>query len=60
MKGFHSTGRTQRFLSAFSQISPHLRPRRHLMTATEYRAEMTTRFAVWDQVTSVVGLPATA
>ncbi|MBL3667252.1 IS6 family transposase [Streptomyces sp. M2CJ-2] len=33
MKGFRSTGGAQRFLAAFSGISPHFRPRRHLMTA---------------------------
>ncbi|GAA3482680.1 IS6 family transposase [Streptomyces yanii] len=37
MKGFRTVGRTQRFLSAFSQISPHFRPRRDRMTATGYR-----------------------
>ncbi|GAA3482752.1 IS6 family transposase [Streptomyces yanii] len=37
MKGFRTVGRTQRFLSAFSQISPHFRPCRHRMTATGYR-----------------------
>ncbi|MFE9446713.1 hypothetical protein ACFYO2_49545 [Streptomyces sp. NPDC006602] len=31
-------------LSAFSGISPHFRPRRHLMPAHHYRAEMTVRF----------------
>ncbi|MFD9138972.1 IS6 family transposase, partial [Streptomyces bottropensis] len=31
--------------------------RRHLMTAPGYRAEMTIRFAIWDQVT---GQPAVA
>ncbi|MBL3671506.1 IS6 family transposase [Streptomyces sp. M2CJ-2] len=60
MKGFRSVGGAQRFLSAFSGISPHFRPRRHLMTATEYRLEMTTRFAVWDQVTGAAGQPAEA
>ncbi|MBL3671214.1 IS6 family transposase [Streptomyces sp. M2CJ-2] len=60
MKGFRSVGGAQRFLSAFSGISPHFRPRRHLMTASEYRAEMTARFAVWDQVTGVAGQPAAA
>ncbi|SDD85448.1 DDE domain-containing protein [Streptomyces prasinopilosus] len=58
MKGFHSVGGAQRFLSAFSGISPHFRPRRHLMTAAHYRIEMTLRFAVWDQITGVTGLPA--
>lgn len=50
-EGFRSTGAAQRFLSAFSGISPHFRPRRHLMTAPGYRVEMTIRFAIWDQVT---------
>ncbi|PZG92188.1 IS6 family transposase [Streptomyces sp. NTH33] len=60
MKGFRSVGGAQRFLAAFSGISLHFRPRRHLMTATDYRTEMTTRFAIWDQVTGVAGLPAAA
>ncbi|MFE7652243.1 IS6 family transposase [Streptomyces bottropensis] len=53
MKGFRSVGGTQRFLSAFSGISPHFRPRRHLMPAHDYRAEMTVRFAIWEQITGV-------
>ncbi|MFE9927261.1 IS6 family transposase [Streptomyces sp. NPDC005774] len=60
MKGFRSVGGAQRFLATFSGISPHFRPRRHLVTAAHYRTEMTTRFAIWDQVTGVAGLPATA
>ncbi|MFE7766462.1 IS6 family transposase [Streptomyces sp. NPDC057438] len=51
MKGFRSTGAAQRFLSAFSGISPHFRPRRHLMTTPGYRTEMTVRFAIWDHIT---------
>ncbi|MDV9198793.1 IS6 family transposase, partial [Streptomyces sp. Wh19] len=57
MKGFRSTGGAQRFLSAFSGISPHFRPRRHLMTPTQYHTEMTTRFAIWDEITSATTLP---
>ncbi|MCX5434480.1 IS6 family transposase (plasmid) [Streptomyces sp. NBC_00257] len=60
MKGFRSVGGAQQLLSAFSGISPHFRPRRHLMTASEYRTEMTIRFAIWDQVTGVTGLPTAA
>ncbi|GGT77080.1 IS6 family transposase [Streptomyces atratus] len=61
MKGFRSVGGVQRFLSAFSGISPHFRPRRHLMTAAHYRAEITpTRFAIWDRITGVACLPAAA
>jgi putative transposase len=60
MKGFRSVGGAQRFLSAFSGISPHFRPRRHLMTAHDYRAEMTIRFAIWEQITGVAGLATAA
>ncbi len=34
MKGFRPVGGAQRFLSAFSGISPLVWPRRHLRTAT--------------------------
>ncbi|WP_411194460.1 IS6 family transposase [Rhodococcus erythropolis] len=51
MKGFRTVGSAQRFLSSFSRISPHFRPPRHRMTATDHRTERATRFRVWDQVT---------
>ncbi|MDQ0688841.1 transposase-like protein [Streptomyces achromogenes] len=57
MKGFRSVGGAQRFLSAFSGISPHLRPHRHLMPAHHYHTEMTVRFAIWGQITGVASLP---
>ncbi|WAU78492.1 IS6 family transposase (plasmid) [Streptomyces sp. Qhu-G9] len=60
MKGFRSVGGAQRFLSAFTGISPHFRPHRHLMPAHHYRAEMTVRFAIWDQITGAAGRPTTA
>jgi putative transposase len=60
MKGFRSAGRTQRFLSAFSQISPHFRPRRHRMAAPDYRTEMHHRFTVWNQITGTTAMPTTA
>ncbi|GAB2463249.1 IS6 family transposase [Streptomyces incanus] len=60
MKGFRSVGGAQRFLAAFSGISPHFRPHRHLMTASNYRTEMTIRFAIWDQITGAANLPTTA
>ncbi|MFD4764487.1 IS6 family transposase, partial [Streptomyces sp. NPDC058439] len=44
----------------FSGISPHFRPHRHLMTASDHRAEMTVRFAIWDQITGAAGRPTTA
>jgi putative transposase len=60
MKGFRSAGGAQRFLSAFSGISPHFRTRRHLRTATEHRAEMTIRFTLWDHITENTSLTAAA
>ncbi|MEU6911619.1 IS6 family transposase, partial [Streptomyces coeruleorubidus] len=55
-----SVGAAQRFLSAFSGISPHFRPRRHLMNAPDHHTEMTTHFAIWDQITGTVGQPTAA
>jgi putative transposase len=57
MKKFTSPGGAQRFLSAFSGISPHFRPRRHRLHANEYHREMAIRFTTWNQV---VGLSTTA
>jgi putative transposase len=57
MKKFTSPGGAQRFLSAFSGISPHFRPRRHRLTAAQYRHEMTSRFATWNEI---VDLPTAA
>jgi putative transposase len=58
MNKFTSPGHTQRFLSAFSQISPHFRPRRHRLPAPAYRSEMTTRFRVWNQITGCAPMAA--
>jgi putative transposase len=60
MKGFRGTGAAQRFLSAFSGISPHFRPRRHRLSAHDYRAEMTIRFSIWEQITEAAGPSTTA
>jgi len=53
MRRFKSAGQAQRFLSAFSMISSHFRPRRHLLTAQNYRTEMQMRFNVWREVTAI-------
>jgi len=53
MKRFTSAGHAQRFLSAFSGISPHFRVRRHLLSAADYRRVMADRFAVWGEVTAL-------
>jgi hypothetical protein len=47
---FASPGQAQRFLFAFSHIREHFRPRRHLMSAPQWRTEMSDRFAVWDEI----------
>ena len=52
MKRFTSAGHAQRFLSAFSGISPHFRPGRHRLTALEWRTEMADRFVLWQEVTA--------
>jgi putative transposase len=60
MKGFRSPGREQKFLSAFSQISPHFRPRRHLLSAAEYRTEISARFETWTEITGTTAMPTAA
>ncbi|GAA3788708.1 hypothetical protein GCM10023083_25580 [Streptomyces phyllanthi] len=51
MKGFRSVGGAQRFLSAFSGISPRFRPCRHRLSAPGHRTEMIIRLVIWDQIT---------
>jgi putative transposase len=60
MRHFRSPGGAQRFLSAFCGISPHFRPRRHLLSAAEHRREMHTRFATWNEVTGLTTAAARA
>ncbi|MGW1354403.1 IS6 family transposase [Streptomyces sp. NPDC002409] len=57
MKGLPHSRQNQKFLSAFSQISPHFRPRRHWMTATGYRTEIRHRFGTWNEVTGTTPCP---
>jgi hypothetical protein len=44
MKTFTSARHAQQFLSAFSGISPHFRPRRHRLGVEDYHREMADRF----------------
>ena len=53
MQRFKSPRQAQRFLSAHAMISGHFRPRRHLMTASEYRRARDKAFRVWRQETCV-------
>jgi putative transposase len=51
MQGVKSTGHAQRFLSAYGPIAQHFCPRRHLLSASEYRREMRQRFESWAEIT---------
>ena len=51
MKRFRTPGAPQRFLAVFSMSSPHFRPRRHRLTADDYRTEMADRLATWNDIT---------
>src|SRR5215813_8289535 len=50
MQGFKSPGHAQRFLAAYGPIAQHFRPRRHRLSAPEYRQEMRKRFQVWGEI----------
>ncbi len=51
MRRFKSQRQTQRFLSAHGPIREHFRPKRHQMSASDYRAKMQEQFMVWNEVT---------
>ncbi|MBV8614023.1 MAG: IS6 family transposase, partial [Acetobacteraceae bacterium] len=53
MQRFKSSPQAQRFLSPHAMIYGHFRPRRHLMTAIEYRRAPAKAFGVWRQETRV-------
>ena len=49
MQRFKSTEHVQTFLSVFDPIGNHFRPRRHRLSASQYRLIRTERFATWRQ-----------
>ena len=51
MQRFKSPEQAQRFLSAHAMIYDHFRPRRHLMTAAQYRRVRAKAFRIWRQET---------
>src|SRR3954470_14274899 len=53
MQRFKSPQQAQRFLSSHAMIYGHFRPRRHLMTADQYRRTREKTFRVWRQETCV-------
>jgi putative transposase len=53
MQQFKSPGQAQRFLSCHAMIYGHFRPRRHLMTAAQYRHARAKAFQAWREETHV-------
>ena len=53
MRRFKSPGHAQRFLSAYGPIAQHFRPRRHRLSAPEYRQVMRERFQVGGEITAM-------
>jgi putative transposase len=51
MQGFTSAGHAQRCLSAYGPMAQHCHPRRHRLSAPEYRQEMRQRFESWAAMT---------
>lgn len=54
MQGFRSMDSAQRFLALFSRACNLFRPRRHLLSAVEYRSTLKVRFRTWSEITGVV------
>ena len=53
MQRFKSPRQAQRFLSSHAMIYGHFRPRRHLMSADQYRRARAKAFQIWRQETCV-------
>ena len=53
MQRFKSPPQAQRFLSSHGMIYGHFRPRRHLITADQYRRARAEAFRIWRQETCV-------
>ena len=52
MQGFKSPGHAQRFLAAYGPIAQHFRLRRHRLSASAYRQEMSHQFERWAEITA--------
>jgi putative transposase len=53
MQRFKSPRQAQQFLSSHAVIYGHFRPRRHLMSAAQYRRARAKAFQIWQQETCV-------
>jgi putative transposase len=54
MGRFKSPGRAQCFRSAYGPIAQYFRPRRHRLSAPEYRQQMAQQFQTWREITGTV------
>ena len=55
MQRFKSMAHVHQFLTPFGLIYEHFQPKRHLLTAADYRKIMVDRFESWHEVTAVTG-----
>lgn len=53
MRKFKSPEQAQRFLETHDIVAPHFRPKRHLISAAQYRAERELQFQVWRKIIAV-------
>jgi putative transposase len=51
MQRFQSPEQAQRFLEVHDLVTPHFRPKRHLLSAAHDRVEREQRWQVWHQIT---------
>ena len=56
MRRFKSARHAQRFVEVHGIITSHFRPRRHLLSAADYRQIRSNRFRVWNEVTGATAL----
>ena len=56
MRRFKSARQAQRFVEVHGILASHFRPRRHLLSAADYRQLRSKRFRVWNQVTGTSAL----
>ena len=56
MRRFKSARHAQRFVEVHGIIASHFRPRRHLLTAADYRRLRRKRFCIWNKVSGATAL----
>ena len=56
MRRFKSARHTQKFVEVHGIVVSHFRPRRHLLSAADYRELRSKRFRIWNEVTRASAL----